>query len=101
MYLLMFFPTCVHRRVNVLKFYTIPSLHLIDDSNKEKTYGTLPVKLIPAKYFDAVIVSPNTGPSAGIKLTTPGGTPASLQILNMFQLDNIAVSLGFHKTALP
>lgn len=66
-----------------------------------KTYGTLPVKLIPAKCLEFVIVSPKTGPSAGTKFTTPGGTPASLQILKIVQLDNNAVSLGFHNTALP
>lgn len=44
------------------------------------SYGTDPVKLIPDKCGDAVILSPNTGPSAGIKLTTPGGTPASVMI---------------------
>lgn len=44
------------------------------------SYGTDPVKLIPDKCGDAVIVSPNTGPSDGIKLTTPGGTPASVII---------------------
>lgn len=65
------------------------------------TYGTEPVKLIPAKCGEAVIVSPNTGPSAGTKLTTPGGTPASRIILNMIQLDRIAVSDGFHKTEFP
>lgn len=43
-------------------------------------YGTDPVKLIPDKCGDAVIVSPNTGPSAGTKLTTPAGTPASVII---------------------
>lgn len=65
------------------------------------TYGTDPVKLRPAKYGDLVIVSPNTGPSAGTKFTTPGGTPASKQILNILQFDNMAVSLGFHNTPLP
>lgn len=45
------------------------------------TYGTDPVKLIPARWGEAVIVSPKTGPSAGMKLTTPGGRPASRQIL--------------------
>lgn len=64
-------------------------------------YGTLPVKLIPAKCFELVMVSPKTGPSAGTKLTTPAGTPASLQILNISQFDSSAVSLGFHNTALP
>lgn len=47
------------------------------------------------------MVSPNTGPSAGTKLTTPGGTPASLHTLKITQLDKSAVSLGFHKTASP
>lgn len=65
------------------------------------TYGTDPVKLIPAKCGDAVMVSPNTGPSEGIKLTTPGGTPASRIILKMTQLDKMAVSDGFHRTELP
>lgn len=64
-------------------------------------YGTDPVKLMPAKCGEAVIVSPNTGPSAGTKLTTPAGTPASRIILNMTQFDNTAVSDGFHKTELP
>lgn len=44
------------------------------------SYGTDPVKLMPDKYGEAVIVSPNTGPSAGTKLTTPAGTPASVII---------------------
>lgn len=65
------------------------------------THGTDPVKLMPAKCGEAVIVSPNTGPSAGIKLTTPGGTPASRIILKMVQFDKTAVSDGFHNTALP
>lgn len=65
------------------------------------THGTDPVKLIPAKWGDAVIVSPKTGPSAGTKLTTPGGTPASRIILNIVQFDRTAVSDGFHRTALP
>lgn len=65
------------------------------------SYGTDPVKLIPAKCGEAVIVSPNTGPSAGTKLTTPAGTPASLIILKMVQFDRMAVSDGFHKTELP
>lgn len=47
------------------------------------------------------MVSPKTGPSHGIKLTTPGGTPASLHILNIHQLESKAVSDGFHNTALP
>jgi len=46
------------------------------------TYCTLPVKFIPARSLEEVIVSPNTGPSAGTKLITPAGTPASLNILN-------------------
>lgn len=65
------------------------------------TYGTDPVKFIPAKCEDAVIVSPKTGPSAGTKLTTPAGTPASRIILKMIQFDSIAVSDGFHKTEFP
>lgn len=47
------------------------------------SYGTDPVKLMPARCGDAVIVSPKTGPSAGTKLITPGGTPASRIILKM------------------
>lgn len=31
------------------------------------TYGTEPVKLIPARCGDFVIASPKTGPSAGMK----------------------------------
>lgn len=64
-------------------------------------YGTDPVKLIPAKCGEAVIVSPNTGPSAGTKLTTPAGMPASRIILNIIQFDRMAVSDGFHNTELP
>lgn len=64
-------------------------------------YGTEPVKLMPAKCGEAVMVSPNTGPSAGTKLTTPGGKPASRIILKMIQLESIAVSDGFHNTELP
>lgn len=67
----------------------------------KSTYGTLPVKFNPAKCGEAVIVSPKTGPSAGTKLTTPAGTPASLHILKICQFDRRAVSLGFHSTALP
>lgn len=59
------------------------------------------MKLIPDKCGDAVIVSPNTGPSAGIKLTTPAGTPASVIISYITQFDNKAVSEGFHKTEHP
>jgi hypothetical protein len=47
---------------------------------RKDTYGTDPVKLIPLKCGDFVMASPNTGPSAGTKLTTPSGTPASLMI---------------------
>ena len=46
-------------------------------------------------------VSPNSGPGAGTKFTTPGGSPASLKILNMVQFESIAVSEGFHTVALP
>lgn len=46
-------------------------------------------------------MSPKTGPSAGTKLTTPGGTPASRIILNIVQFDKTAVSDGFHNTLLP
>lgn len=35
---------------------------------------------MPDRYGEAVTVSPNTGPSAGTKLTTPAGTPASVII---------------------
>lgn len=65
------------------------------------THGTDPVKLMADKCLEAVIVSPNTGPSAGIKLTTPAGTPASRMILKMTQFERIAVSDGFHRTPLP
>ena len=50
------------------------------NTKEKKTYGTLPVKLIPAKSGEAVTVSPNTGPSAGINWMTPGGRPLSLRI---------------------
>lgn len=56
---------------------------------------------MPAKCGEAVMVSPKTGPSAGTKLTTPSGTPASRIILKIRQLESTAVSEGFHKTALP
>lgn len=65
------------------------------------TNGTEPVKLMPARCGEAVIVSPNTGPSAGMKLTTPAGTPASRIILKMTQFDRTAVSDGFHSTEFP
>lgn len=65
------------------------------------TYGTDPVKFKPAKCLEAVILSPKTGPSAGTKLTTPAGNPASLTILKIVQFDNKAVSDGFHNTAFP
>lgn len=64
-------------------------------------YGTDPVKLMPAKSGDDVMASPKTGPSEGMKLTTPGGTPASRIILNIVQLDKMAVSDGFHNTEFP
>lgn len=76
------------------------TIRLIDIPTRQ-TYGTLPVKLMPARCGEAVMASPKTGPSAGMKLTTPGGTPASLQIWNMYQLERRAVSLGFHSMALP
>lgn len=56
---------------------------------------------MPDKCGEAVIVSPNTGPSAGTKLTTPAGTPASVIISYITQFDNKAVSEGFHKTEHP
>ena len=65
------------------------------------TYAELPVKEMPAKSEESVTVSPNRGPGAGTKFMTPGGTPASLNILNMVQLESIAVSDGFHTVALP
>lgn len=68
---------------------------------RRKTYGTEPVKLMAARCGDAVIVSPKTGPSAGTKLTTPSGTPASRMILKMRQFDRSAVSEGFQSTPLP
>ena len=65
------------------------------------TYAELPVKQMPAKSGESVTVSPNRGPGAGTKFMTPGGIPASLNILNMVQLESIAVSEGFHTVALP
>lgn len=67
----------------------------------KKSYGTDPVKLMPDKYGEAVIASPNTGPSAGTKFTTPAGTPASVIISYITQFDNNAVSEGFHRTEHP
>lgn len=49
-------------------------------NTKTRTYGTDPVKLIPARSREPVMESPKQGPSAGTKLTTPGGTPASVMI---------------------
>lgn len=60
-----------------------------------------PVKLIAASIGDFSTVSPKTGPSAGTKLITPPGTPASLSILYTTYDDNMAVSDAFHKTTLP
>ena len=65
------------------------------------TYAELPVKLMPARSGESVTVSPKRGPGAGTKFTTPGGIPASLKILNIVQLDSIAVSDGFHTVAFP
>lgn len=48
-----------------------------------KTYGTLPVKLMAERSGLLVITAPNVGPSAGTKLITPAGTPASLNILKI------------------
>ena len=59
------------------------------------------MKLTPAKSGESVTVSPKRGPGAGTKFTTPGGTPASLNILNMVQLESMAVSDGFQSVALP
>lgn len=80
---------------------SLKSFVLQEHSGYQVTYAELPVKLIPARSGESVIVSPNSGPAAGTKLITPGGTPASLNILNMVQLDNIAVSDGFQTVAFP
>ncbi len=56
---------------------------------------------MPAKSGDFVMTSPNTGPSAGTKLMTPGGTPASRRILKHIYEDSIDVVAGFHNTTLP
>lgn len=40
-------------------------------SDLHVTYSTLPVKLIPAKWGDFVMLSPNVCPDDGIKFTTP------------------------------
>ena len=45
------------------------------------SYGTDPVKLIAANSGCEVMTFPKTGPSAGTKLTTPSGNPASRKIL--------------------
>lgn len=44
-------------------------------------YGTLPVKLIAARWGEEVTASPKTGPSAGRNWTTLGGRPASRRAL--------------------
>lgn len=44
-------------------------------------YGTLPVKLMPARCSEAVMVSPKTGPSAGRNWMMFGGRPHSRRIL--------------------
>ena len=49
--------------------------------NVIESHLELPVKLMPARCGELVMTSPNTGPSAGTKLITPGGTPASRKIL--------------------
>lgn len=89
------------RKKKIPKYYGFKKKKKSKISLKRFTYGTDPVKLMPAKCGEAVIVSPNTGPSAGTKLTTPAGTPASRIILNMIQFDRMAVSDGFHRTELP
>lgn len=48
---------------------------------KHGSYGTLPVKLIPAKCSEEVMVSPKTGPSAGTNWMMLGGRPHSRRIL--------------------
>ena len=50
--------------------------------SRKATNATDPVKLIPARSEQDVIVSPKTGPSAGMKFMTPAGIPASLIALN-------------------
>lgn len=42
-----------------------------------RTYGTLPVKLMPQRCSELVIMSPNVGPSAGTNWIMLGGKPAS------------------------
>ncbi|VVC98198.1 unnamed protein product [Leptidea sinapis] len=69
--------------------------------NSQLKVGTDPVKLMPDNFGDFVMVRPNVGPSAGTKFTTPDGRPASLIMLKMRQLDNNAVSDGFHTTPFP
>ncbi len=49
---------------------------------------------MPAKSGDLVIVSPKSGPAAGTKLITPGGRPASRNILYKTYEERIAVSEG-------
>ena len=44
------------------------------------TYSTLPVKLIPAKWGDFVMLSPNVFPEDGIKFTTPRQQKQQLEI---------------------
>lgn len=49
-----------------------PLITKINDFHKKNiTYSTLPVKLIPAKWGDFVMLSPNVCPDDGRKFTTP------------------------------
>ena len=47
----------------------------------QRSYGTLPVKLMPARCSEEVTVSPNTGPSDGTNWMMSGGRPQSRSTL--------------------
>jgi len=65
------------------------------------TNSALPVKLTPARWYDVLITWPNTRPADGTKLITPGGMPASRNILKTRYEDKTAEWLGFQSTTLP
>ena len=77
-----------------------PSL-LLSFPSLSLTHFALPVKVRAARSGEEVTTLPNRGPSAGRKLITPSGTPASSKILVMNQFDRIAESDGFHRETLP
>lgn len=57
------------------------------------TYSTLPVKLIPAKWGDFVMLSPNVCPEDGIKFTTPRWKKQQQKNKTEINIDKMLVSL--------